>query len=412
MNEQPENALPIAIEEALWVIFPHPLPDPAFVERLGQKLSAQVDQITTPRRKFKTLVSPLAWGLIGLILILSLIWGINTLIPRVEPLKSAEPSRLPSVLPTSQLPSGSTPSLEYAVFYTVEAGDTLTYIERKTGVPRETIQELNVFLLQENDLVAGLKLLIGFKGQAAVFYTVQEGDSVKSICAKANISIEEFDILNRLSVPIQDSENAATVAQYKLTPGMRVIVGVEDLSLNNNEGLDQYLIILSETDLDCDSSEERILGIETPEIQYLGITPQLSAILLEKSSSTGFEKEWQMTAQEAGAAYLAYKLFRADDCAQFLVVLSHKGKEAVNVYRWDGESMAVVLKLSGRFLFEGDWMTGVFGDYQNSPNTLYLGELQQPTSTSKNTWNLRGYQWSDGEFKLVVERRVETNAGG
>jgi hypothetical protein len=412
MNEQPENALPKAIKEVLWVIFPHQLPDPAFVERLGQKLSAQVDQITTPRRKFKALVSPLAWGLIGLILILSLIWGINTLIPREEPLKNAAPSKLPSALPTSPIPLVSTLSLDHAVFYTVKAGDTLVSIEGNTGVPVETIQDLNVFVLQANDLVAGLKLLIGFKGQAAVFYTVQEGDSVKSICAKANISIEEFDIANRLSVPIRDSENATTVPQYKLIPGMRVIVGLEDLSLRNDEGFDQHLIILSEIDLDCDSSEERILGIETPEIQYLGITPQLSAISLEISTRTGFEKVWQLTAQEASAAYLTYKLFQPDDCTQFLVVLSHKGKEGVNVYRWDGESMTVVLKLSGRFLFEGDWMTGMFGDYQKSPNTLYLGELQQPTSSSKNTWILRGYQWSNGQIKLVVERRLETNAGG
>jgi hypothetical protein len=412
MNEQPENTLPKAIDEALWVIFPHPTPNPAFVERLGKQLSAQMDQIATPRPKFKALVSPIAWGLIGIILILSLIWGINTLIPRAQPLKSAEPSRSPSAVPPSLIPSVTTPSLDHAVFYTFEAGDTLVSIEEKTGVPMQTIQDLNVFLLQENELVAGLKLLIGFKDQAVVFYTVQEGDSVKSICDKANISIEGFDILNRLSVPIQDSENAATVAQYKLIPGMRVIVGVEDLSLKNNEGIEQQLVILLETDLDCDSSDERILGIETPEIQYLGITPQLSTILLEKSSSTGFEKVWQQTAQETGAAYLAYKLFRADSCNQFLVVLSHKGKEAVNVYRWDGESMTVVLKLSGRFVFEGDWMMDVFGDYPKSPNALYLGELQQATSSAKNIWIVREYQWIDGELKLTIERRIESSAGG
>jgi hypothetical protein len=412
MSEQVEFTLPREIEDAIQVIFPHPQPNPAFIDRLGQKLSAQVDQITASRRKFKSLVSPLAWGLIGLILILSLIWGINTLIPRVEPLKSAEPSRLPSARPTSQIPSLSTPSLDHAVFYTVVAGDTLTSIEKKTGVPRETIQELNGFVLQANDLVTGLKLLIGFKGQVPVFYTVQERDTVEKISDIAGISVETFNLLNRLGYATADKQNLPYIPQYRLTPGMNVIIGVENININGKGSAGDNLIVLSVVDLNCDYHAERILGIETPEIQYLGITPQLSAILLEKSSNAGFEKAWEQTAEEAGTAYLAYKIFQAEGCNRFLVVLSHKGKEAVNVYRWDGESMTVVLKLSGRFLFEGDWMTGMFGDYQKSPNTLYLGELQQPTSSSKNTWILRGYQWSNGQFKLVVERRVETSAGG
>jgi hypothetical protein len=412
MNEQPENILPKAIDEALWVIFPHPTPNQAFVERLGKQLSAQMDQIATPRPKFKALVSPVAWGLIGLILILSLIWGINTLIPRAEPQKSAEPSILPSALPTSQILSLPTPSLDRAVFYTVEAGDTLTSIEKKTGVPRETIQELNGFVLQANDLVAGLKLLIGFKGQVPVFYTVQERDTGEKISDIAGISVETFNLLNRLGYATADKQNLPYIPQYRLTPGMDVIIGVENININGKGSAGDNLIVLSEVDLNCDYHVERILGIETPEIQYLGITPQLSAILLEKSSNAGFERAWEQTVEEAGTAYLAYKVFQAEGCNRFLVVLSHKGKEAVNVYRWDGRSLTSMLKLSGRFLFEGDWMTGVFGDYRKSPNTLYLGELQQQTSSYKNTWILRGYQWIEGEFKLVVERRVETSAGG
>ncbi len=157
---------------------------------------------------------------------------------------------------------------------------------------------------------------------------------------------------------------------------------------------------------------ERILGIEAPEIEYFNIKPQLSAIMLEKVNETGFERVWEQTAQETGVAYLAYQLFQADNCNQFLVVIGHKGKEAVNVFHWDGKNLTSVLKLVGRFLFEGNWMGDIFGDFRTSPNTLFLGELQQTAISSKNIWILRGYQWDDGVIKLVVEKRVEQSGGG
>ena len=79
---------------------------------------------------------------------------------------------------------------------------------------------------------------------------------------------------------------------------------------------------------------------------------------------------------------------------------------------WDGERLTSVLHLVGRFLFEGNWMEDVFGDYETSSDTLFLGELQEPTSGSKNIWILRGYQWSDGVLKLIMERSMELSAGG
>lgn len=190
------------------------------------------------------------------------------------------------------------------------------------------------------------------------------------------------------------------------------MIGLENMAMSKNEGNSGALMVLSEVDLNCDSHPERILGFEMPEIEYFNIKPQLSTLILESNNGTGFKRVWGQTAQEAVVAYLAYQLFQADNCNQFLVVIGHKGKEAVNVFRWDGERLTSVLKLAGRFLFEGNWMEDVFGDYKTDPNTLFLGELQQPTTSSKNIWILRGYQWSDGVLKLILERRVELSAGG
>jgi hypothetical protein len=412
------------IENIIRAAFPIQDPTPSFIERLQKNLG---DRLTTsagtaknrrtlrsyPQRmaRIKSLISPLGWGAISFLLILLLIWGINTLIPRIEAGINIEPSPSPMASPSPQLPTIANPSLDHAVIYTVEQGDSLASIEQKTGVPMETIHTLNVFVFQTNDLIAGLRLLIGFKGQIPVFYTVKERDTILGISDKAGISIEEFSSLNRLGVQTSGSLNTEPVPQYKLTPGIRVMIGLEKVALDENESSGDNLIILSEVDLNCDNQAERILGVEQPEIEYFNITPQLSTIILERNNETGYEKVWQQSAQEAGVAYLAYRLFQAEGCNRFLVVLGHKGKESLNVYRWDGEHMISVLHLSGRFLFEGDWMQDVFGNYK-SANTLMLGELQQPTSSSKNIWILRGYRWVDDEFILKVERRVELGAGG
>jgi len=276
----------------------------------------------------------------------------------------------------------------------------------------ETLHNLNEFVLQLNWLAPGLQLVIGFAGQTPVFYTVQERDTIQGISDKAGISLEYLIALNRIGVYAPNIPTPLPVPQYKLTPGIRVIIGLENNAVNDNERNNGELLVISEVDLNCDSHPERILGIETPEIEYFNIKPQLSTIILERNNGTGFERVWEQTAQEAGVAYLAYQLFKADNCNQFLVVIGHKGKEDVNVFRWDGERLINVLKLSGKFLFEGNWMEEVFGDYKTSPNVLFLGELQQPTVSAKNIWILRGYQWSEGVFILILERRVELSAGG
>jgi len=412
MSEQPDFTLTREIEGALKAIFSHTKPDPNFVERLGRQLSDQVDQFTTQRRKVQVVVSPLVGGAIVIIFISFLVWGIKTLIPRNVPGISIRSSPSPAVSPSPQLPTLSTLFIQNAVFYTVEAGDTFSIIEKKTGVPMNTLWNLNEFVLQLNKLAPGLQLVIGFKGQMPVLYTVQEGDTILGICDKAGISIKDFVTLNRIGLYAPGIPTPLPIPDYDLTPGMHVIIDLEKKATVNNEEPGGKLIVLSEVDLNCDGYMERILGIEAPEIEYFNIKPQLSVLILESNIGTGFKRLWEETAQEAGVAYLAYQLFQADNCNQFLVVIGHKGKETVNVFRWDGERLTSVLKLVGRFLFEGNWMEDVFGDYKTDPNILFLGELQQPTTSSKNIWILRGYQWSDGVLKLILERRVELSAGG
>jgi len=399
-------------------------PDPVFIERLKKELIGQfkahaesTQGKSTPSRPYwigqvKKQLSPLLWVTIAVILIISLIWGINNLLPRAIPGGSVKPSPTPTASAATTPATRSTPSLDKAIFYIVEEGDTLSSIAEKTNVPQETLQSLNGFVLQINQLNPGLLMVIGFNDQSPIFYTVQPGDTVQTISDKAGISIENFAALNRIGLLESNEQTPLPITNYILKPGLKVIIGLQDNTAIVNEGNPKDIITLSEVDLDCDGSAEHILGIESPEIEYFNIKPQLAAIMLEKTSSTGFQRVWEQTANELGVSYMAYTLFAPGNCNQFLVIIGHQGKESVNVYRWDGENLINVLAIGGRFLFEGSWMEDVFGDYKSSPNILFLGEFQQHADSSKNIWILRGYQWNDGEFKLIEEKRVETSGGG
>ncbi len=104
MSEQSDFNLPEEIEGAVKLIFSNPKPDPTFVDRLGHQLSDQVEQFTTPQRKVLITTSSLAWGAIGLMCMFLLVWGIKTLLPRIEPTISSQstptPSSEPSIVPT------------------------------------------------------------------------------------------------------------------------------------------------------------------------------------------------------------------------------------------------------------------------------------------------------------------------
>ncbi len=403
MSEQPGFNLPEEIEGALHALFPQSLPDQAFVDRLSCQLSAQGDHFGPEQRKFQPSISILVWGAVAIIFTLTLIWVINNLIPRTIPAAFNTPSVTATSSPTPQPSALSSLYIKDAIFYTVEAGDTLSIIENKTGVSIEMLHDLNVFLLQQNRLEPGQNLVIGFNDVVPKFYTVQERDTVQSISKYAGISIEDFMTLNGFKQLSSNTQTLDIIPQFMLTPGIHVIISLET-TMNYT--------VLYEGDTNCDGATERVGGIEKPEVEYFNILPQLSKIVLETSDGTGFKRIWQETAQENGVSYLAYQQFKADACNQFLVVIGHIGKESVNVFRWDGNQVTSVLRLSGRFLFEGKWMQEIFGDYKTSVNTLYIGELQQPNGSSNNVWMLKGYQWIDEKLISVVEKQVEANGGG
>jgi WD40 repeat protein len=91
-------------------------PDQLFIDRLQIKLGNRfkdIERLSESKNNFsgrsrwldrsKSLLPPLAWGAVGLIFILFLIWGIKTLIPRVEPSISAQPSQSPIASPSASM---------------------------------------------------------------------------------------------------------------------------------------------------------------------------------------------------------------------------------------------------------------------------------------------------------------------
>jgi LysM repeat protein len=241
--------------------FAYPIqePDQSFVDRLHSELEQKISvsgksiqgQKYSSRNshwigRTKLLFSPIAWVAIAIILILSMIWGIKTLIPGVIPGSKHESSPTPFVTQTS-LPTEIPPlSIGNAIIYTVAAGDTLSTIESKTKVSVDSLINLNAFVLQANELSPGLQLITGFEGQVPVFYTVQPGDTILGISEMAGISVEDFVSLNRIENYSQGTQTHPVDPQYTLTPGMQVIIGLENANHSKNQGANGDQLILSE----------------------------------------------------------------------------------------------------------------------------------------------------------------------
>jgi WD40 repeat protein len=94
-------------ESKIRFAFPIQDPDQVFIDRLQKTLAEKFEDVEQPltiRRprwldKFKLVLSPLAWGTIGLIMFIALIWGIKTLIPVVESSTSTKATPTPEVSP-------------------------------------------------------------------------------------------------------------------------------------------------------------------------------------------------------------------------------------------------------------------------------------------------------------------------
>ena len=99
-------------------------PDDLFINRLHKELIEKYNDIhnTTPKQsnqfrrlpwidKVKPALSSLAWGLITIFLIFSLIWGIKTLVPRGAPASNISPS--PSLSPKLTQQHNSTATSPY-----------------------------------------------------------------------------------------------------------------------------------------------------------------------------------------------------------------------------------------------------------------------------------------------------------
>ncbi len=112
MNNSEEIGANQEIESKIRSAFPTRDPDPLFIDHLETKLVERFKELErsgeekdkNPRRspwldKSKLLLSPLAWGAIGIIFILLMVWGIKTLIPRVGPSISSPSTPTPIVSP-------------------------------------------------------------------------------------------------------------------------------------------------------------------------------------------------------------------------------------------------------------------------------------------------------------------------
>jgi len=138
------------IEQKIRAAFRIQDPDQLFIDRLQKKLTDRfkdIDQSTEGGNsrwldRSKLLLSPLAWGLIAIIFIFSLIWGIKTLIPRVEPSRSTQPTPPPIVSPTAPVEPTQAEGVEGVINLPALAGTPVSW-------PAETITSVNASQITE-----------------------------------------------------------------------------------------------------------------------------------------------------------------------------------------------------------------------------------------------------------------------
>jgi TolB protein len=133
--------------------------------------------------------------------------------PQVRPLVSGAPTPTPPAI--TEMP-------ENAIFYTVQEGDTLESIATQEGLPLDQLRALNDYYLAHVDFAPGVELLLGFDGQRAVFYPVNQGDSLYGIAERLGARVETLVTLNRIP-ELVDNE-----VQQMLYPGLQLIIGLED----------------------------------------------------------------------------------------------------------------------------------------------------------------------------------------
>ena len=177
MKARPHDDALGSLEQALVCFYHTPEPEPEFIQRLEREilvLDSTASASTRARLNWRELIHQpaqvLIWGAAGLLLVVLLTWIFNNTIPQpvpvthqlvttISPRRSLTPSPSITTTPTPKI----TPTPREALFYTVNEGDTLLSISKESGVPIDVLAKLN-YLTSEADLWVGRQLLLGFTG--------------------------------------------------------------------------------------------------------------------------------------------------------------------------------------------------------------------------------------------------------
>jgi WD40 repeat protein len=178
--------------------------------------------------------------------------------------------------------------------------------------------------INKADLVAIAQSLININrpfqtAPITISYTVQEGDTCTSIASRFGTTIGEIVHLNGL-------------------PGnCDIIYEGQTLTVSLTEKRET----LTETDLDCDGTPERVLLIPNP---IPTGTPTYLGVIVERLSRIGFYQEaWQYTIGETDLRLFTQpQIFSVNDCTQDLAINllpRNAGFTQFEIYHWDGEIM-------------------------------------------------------------------------
>jgi WD40 repeat protein/LysM repeat protein len=178
--------------------------------------------------------------------------------------------------------------------------------------------------LNKADLVAIAQSLVSVNhsfqtAPITIPYTVQEGDTCTSIASRFGTSIEEIVRLNNLpsNCDLIYEGQALTVPLTRIRE------------------------TLTETDLDCNGTRERVLLIPNP---IPTGTATFLGVIVERLSQIGFYQEaWQYTIGETDLRLFTQpQIFGVNDCIRDLAINllpRNAGFTQFQIYHWDGETM-------------------------------------------------------------------------
>ncbi|MFQ5616031.1 MAG: LysM peptidoglycan-binding domain-containing protein, partial [Anaerolineales bacterium] len=265
-----------------------------------------------------------------------------------------------------------------------QQGDTM--LEIQTGFVNPP-GKAHVFGVEEMQQIA-MDIAKQDEAPTLLAYTIQDGDTCISIAFKYGITTRAIMHTNGL-----DNCDLIIAGQTLLIP------------------LPQARNFIISTDLNCDGASEGIQIIPAPQAygdSFTNFGAVMKTYLRTSADTAVFWPVWQLTIADIPVEFFGVpEVFSMGGCEELLAITAFGGDPAfagLDVYRWDGEQMTLVLDANG-------FVEGPIRDLPQAggaPFTISTQNLAYDETTAVCTRTTTTYEWDRETF---VEAGVDVKEG-